>query len=234
MTDSSINILNKMSNMEDWKGFVSTTATISTLINFLTGLQVVRGFLRKGTSGEASGLPFVAGALNCGIWFKYALLIDDTAMKLVNGIGVLLLSSSSAIFYKYTPNRTSVLKQIVFAVGFFVTISFYVNSMNEELGHARYILGLVGDVLAVCYFGAPLAAVAHVIRTGSTEVLPFPIILSSWFVTGQWWIYGNILEDNFVKVPNCLGWCLATFQLLLFVYFPNKRKNSLLPMATSE
>ena len=94
--------------------------------------QVVRGFLRKGTSGEASGLPFVAGALNCGIWFKYALLIDDTAMKLVNGIGVLLLSSSAAIFYKYTPNRTSVLKQIVFAVGFFATISFYVNSVSTN------------------------------------------------------------------------------------------------------
>ena len=28
------------SNMEDWKGFVSTTATITTIINFLTGLQV--------------------------------------------------------------------------------------------------------------------------------------------------------------------------------------------------
>ena len=28
------------SNMEDWKGFVSTTATITTIVNFLTGLQV--------------------------------------------------------------------------------------------------------------------------------------------------------------------------------------------------
>lgn len=219
--------------MEDWKGFISTTATITTVINFLTGLQVVRGFIRKGTAGDASGLPFVAGALNCGIWLKYAFLIDDTAMKLVNGIGVLLLSSSSAIFYKFTPNKTSAAKQIVFAVGFFVTISFYVNNMNEELGHARYVLGLVGDVLAVCYFGAPIASIRHVFLTGSTEVLPFPIILSSWFVTGQWWIYGNILQDSFVSAPNCLGWCLATFQLFLFVYFPSKRrKESLLPTSS--
>lgn len=104
--------------------------------------------------------------------------------------------------------------------------------MDQESEHPQYILGLVGDVLAVCFFGAPLASLAHVLRTGSTEVLPFPIILSSWFVTGQWWIYGNILQDNFVAVPNCIGWCLATFQLLLFVYFPSKRRTSLLP--TSE
>jgi len=219
--------------MEDWKGFISTTATITTVINFLTGLQVVRGFIRKGSSGDASGLPFIAGALNCGIWLKYAFLIDDSAMKLVNGIGVLLLSSSSVIFYKYTPNKTGALKQIVFAAGFFLTIAFYVNSMKEEASeNARYILGLVGDVLAVCYFGAPIASIAHVFRTGSTEVLPFPIILSSWFVTGQWWIYGNILQDSFVSVPNCLGWCLATFQLFLFVYFPSKRKSSLLPTSS--
>ena len=93
-------------------------------------LQVVRGFIRKGSSGDASGLPFIAGALNCGIWLKYAFLIDDAAMKLVNGIGVLLLSSSSVIFYKYTPNKTGALKQIVFATGFFLTIAFYVNSVS--------------------------------------------------------------------------------------------------------
>ena len=92
--------------------------------------QVVRGFMRKGNAGEASGLPFVAGAVNCAIWLKYALLIDDSAMKLVNGIGVLILCSSSAIFYKYTPNKASALKQIVFALGFFGTISFYVNSVS--------------------------------------------------------------------------------------------------------
>ena len=38
--------------------------------------------MRKGNAGEASGLPFVAGAVNCAIWLKYALLIDDSAMKL--------------------------------------------------------------------------------------------------------------------------------------------------------
>ena len=38
--------------------------------------------MRKGNAGDASGLPFVAGAVNCAIWLKYALLIDDSAMKL--------------------------------------------------------------------------------------------------------------------------------------------------------
>ena len=108
----------------------TSTGILFILINHNFSFQVVRGFMRKGNAGEASGLPFVAGAVNCAIWLKYALLIDDSAMKLVNGIGVLILCSSSAIFYKYTPNKASALKQIVFAMGFFGTISFYVNSVS--------------------------------------------------------------------------------------------------------
>ena len=111
----------------------------------------MRGFIRKGSSGDASGLPFIAGALNCGIWLKYAFLIDDSAMKIVNGIGVLLLSSSSAIFYKYTPNKTGTLKQIVFAVGFFVTISFYVNNVSKFSEHSLRDMELVKAFLYILW-----------------------------------------------------------------------------------
>ena len=51
--------------------------------------------------------------------------------------------------------------------------------MDEALGHARYVLGLVGSSLAVSFYGSPLASLAHVIRSRSSDVLPFPIILSS-------------------------------------------------------
>ena len=73
--------------LEDYKDLVSLSATIATVINFLTGIQIIRGYIRKGSTGEASGLPFVAGSLNCAIWLKYGLLIDDYTMKLVNTIG---------------------------------------------------------------------------------------------------------------------------------------------------
>ena len=103
--------------------------------------------------------------------------------------------------------------------------------MNEE--SARYILGIVGCAMGVGFFASPLASLAQVIRTRCTEVLPFPLIVANFFVTSNWWLYGIILDDNFVLVPNALGWCLATFQLLLFAYYPSKRKSSL-PTSSSE
>ena len=48
--------------------------------------------------------------------------------------------------------------------------------------------------LTVCFFGTHLASLSHVLRTRTTEVLSFPIILSSLFVTGQWVIYANLIK----------------------------------------
>jgi len=219
--------------LEDWKDTVSLSATIATVINFLTGLQVIRGYVRKGSAGDSSGLPFIVGSLNCAIWLKYGLLIDDWTIKVVNLIGTTLLASYSLAFYKYTPYKTSSIKQMVFAFGFFMTLSFYVDRMDEDQEESRYILGIVGCAMGVGFFASPLASLAQVIRTRSTEVLPFPLIVANFFVTSNWWLYGIILDDNFVLVPNALGWCLAMFQLLLFAYFPSKRKTSL-PTSSSD
>lgn len=207
--------------LADWKDILSATATISTIINFLTGLQICRGFVRKGTTGDASGLPFVAGAMNCAVWLKYGILIQDTAMTLVNMTGTVLLSGYTICYYLHAPKKLVIQKQMTFAVGFFFTLLYYLNQMSDEMEHSRYVLGLVGSSLAVGFFASPLASLSHVLKTRSTEVLPFPLIVSSFLVSGQWWLYGIILDDNFVKVPNLLGWCLASFQLLLFVWFPS-------------
>ena len=141
--------------LEDWKDTVSLSATIATVINFLTGLQVIRGYVRKGSAGDSSGLPFIVGSLNCAIWLKYGLLIDDWTIKVVNLIGTkndfqniqviiqipkyimvsgtTLLASYAIAFYLYTPYKTSSIKQMVFAFGFFMTLSFYVDRVKIVL-----------------------------------------------------------------------------------------------------
>ena len=45
--------------------------------------------------------------------------------------------------------------------------------MDSELGHARYVLGLIGSSLAVGFFASPLASFAHVIKSGSSKYFFF-------------------------------------------------------------
>ena len=46
--------------LEDYKDIVSTTATITTIIQFLTGITVCKKFVANGTTGESSSAPFVS------------------------------------------------------------------------------------------------------------------------------------------------------------------------------
>ena len=62
--------------------------TIKTLLKSLLRFQqsyridlLFLQFYRKGSTGETSSLPFVAGALNCAVWTKYGAAIAQPGMN---------------------------------------------------------------------------------------------------------------------------------------------------------
>ena len=98
-------------------------------------------------------------------------------------------------------------------------IQFYIIN-EDDMSTVQLRIGLLCCSLAVAYCSAPLASVGQVVATGSTQSLPFYLILATVLVTGQWTLYGVIIKDNFVLVPNLLGCLVATFQLSLFSVYP--------------
>ena len=82
-----------------------------------------------------------------------------------------------------------------------------------------YSPGLLSCCMSVLYCAAPLASVVTVIRTRSTESLPFYLILATMAMTASWTLYGFIIEDTFVILPNLLGCLIASGQLLLFIVY---------------
>ena len=79
--------------------------------------------------------------------------------------------------------------------------------------------GLLSSSMSVLYCAAPLASVVTVVRSRSTESLPFYLILATIAMTGSWTLYGFIIKDMFVILPNLLGCLIASGQLLLFVIY---------------
>lgn len=76
--------------------------------------------------------------------------------------------------------------------------------------------------MTVLFFAAPLTMLFHVVRVKNSESLPFPLIASSFFVSLQWFVYGLLIDDTFVQVPNFLGCLLSGTQLALFVIYPSR------------
>lgn len=87
-------------------------------------------------------------------------------------------------------------------------------------------IGLLCCVASIIFCMSPLASLREVYRSKSTEILPFPLILSMFFVGGLWCLYGVIIDNTFIIYPNFLGFIIAGLQLLLFLIYPNKLKGN--------
>ena len=159
--------------------------------------------------------------MNCFCWLEYGLLIKDSAVAIVSLAGGILMSIYTICFYIYSVRRSTVRKQVFGAFSFYVILWLYLSYASTNENYGTHYCGLVCCAMSILFYGSPLINLLEVIQTKSTSSLPFPIILGNFFNTGLWWLYGVIIQDNFVKVPYCLGFLLGFVQLSLFVIFPS-------------
>ncbi|CAL4189876.1 unnamed protein product [Meganyctiphanes norvegica] len=213
--------------LKDHKELIATLATIVTIAQFLSGIEICRKIVKQGATGEISGFPFVVGVFSCSMWVTFTYLLGDMAMLITNSIGFMLQAIYLAIYLHYciSPGSWySVRRQMVLLFSTSAAMLYYVffTARDPELAETR--VGLMCCFGSIIFSASPLFSVAEVFKTHCTECLPFPLILSTFIVTCLWWMYGLILKNGFVQYPNLIGFCLASFQLTLFLVFPSKRK----------
>ncbi|XP_046678824.1 sugar transporter SWEET1-like [Homalodisca vitripennis] len=207
--------------MMDYKHIIATTASISTILQFLSGILVCRKFMKKGTTNEVSSFHFVAGFLSCGLWLNYGIMINDSSLILVNAVGAILFMCYILLFFSYTLRKTTVVKQVLWVVTVMVLVRMY-GAWLGEVAQAKVHLGYIACCTSLMFFGAPLANLAYVLRVKSAESLPFPMIVMTFIVSLQWLLYGIILENPIIQYPNIIGCVLSLLQLSLFVVFPGR------------
>lgn len=137
-----------------------------------------------------------------------------------------------------------VAKQILLAF-IFVSCNYLYWYCSEDSVLVTRRIGLISCTITVLFFASPLTLLViitpcsskvifqssyfslqtHVMRVKSADSLPYPVILSSFIVSCQWFLYGYLLEDYFLQIPNFLGCVLSAFQLSLFFVYPNMSKN---------
>ena len=119
------------------------------------------------------------GALNSFCWYKYGLLINDSAVATVSLVGGVLMSLYTLCFYCYSIRRSVVQKQVLVATTFFVMLCLYLSNGNADDESDKYVCGLVCCGMAIGFFGSPLVNLVHVLKTKSTSSLPFLMIVAN-------------------------------------------------------
>ncbi|XP_022250086.1 sugar transporter SWEET1-like isoform X1 [Limulus polyphemus] len=209
----------------DLKVFFGNAAIVCTVASFFSGAFVCKKIWRKGSSADISPFPFLAGVL-CGVlWLRYGLFVKDPVVISVNTIGLLFQTIYVLWYYVFTLNKSTLHRQLLGTVILLGGLFYYLIYLTKDESSAIQASGLMASASSLMFCAAPFASLADVIKTKSVENLPFPIIISTFVVTSLWFIYGFLLNDKYIQVPNFIGCLLALFQLSLFAIYPSKRHN---------
>lgn len=204
----------------DFKDTLATSASLSTVLLFMTGMFTVNKIMKRNSVGDDSYAPFITGFLSCSLWLRYGILIEDATITLVNSVGAFLHISYLTIYIFHSKSKVGIMRQQVPPMMCLLLVLFYSYYWEENVDVVKFHVGVIASAVTIAFFAAPLTKLMHVIRFRSVECLPFPMIVGSFAVSGQWLLYGIILQDPFITLPNSLGCFLSSVQLMLFLIYP--------------
>lgn len=169
---------------------------------------------RTKSIGMFSILPFLSLLVNCIVWLLYGLLKRELTMIIPNFIGVFVALICCIIYHINAKEKYQILYNYYNIVAIITVISLILSSLR-----LNFALGVLGCLLSIAVSAAPLAVIKTVISEKSTASLPFGTSLILWVNGLSWMLYGLILNDPLVYLPNMLGLLLSSCQLLLFIRY---------------
>lgn len=201
------------------KGLGSVLATVTTIALFLRGVGLVKKVRRQGSLGAVTLVPWAAQVASCTLWLKYGILIGDVTVILVNTFGALAGAYYLAAIHPFTrPTDDFWLSPAVgAAIAYPVLIgATFIEGYNDCV----QFIGCCASFLAVALFGSPLAVVGKVIKNRHAGHMDYIQCLMGFICSASWTLYGTMIGDPFVRLPNLAGMGLAAGQLFLFLIYP--------------
>jgi len=197
---------------------LSIASTIITLVLFFSPWATFKEVQSKKSVGTLSCTPFIFTLLNCVLWVGYGALTSNAVVPFVNSIGA--ATSIYYIFIFYTNSLPLQKEKLNYHIGgalaFLGLTCVYIYMSGED---KVFRLGVICSIVSIVMFAAPLEKMLLVISTKSTESMIFPFAVMSTLCGLSWTLYGYMLGDTFVFMPNLLATLLGLVQLSLFAFF---------------
>lgn len=205
------------------QGWICSFSSIA--VQFV-GIEICFRIWKKGSTGDISPAPFVANLIAAGLWVKYGLLTSIQSLIIVNALGAILALIYVIFFYIYSLRKSLISRFMVFGCLAISVPYLYIGVYLEDQNLAIEHLGKMCVLMTVISYAAPLASLFDVFRQRSTDCMSFPLVLAYFIVSVEWFIYGSLLKDQYVQMPNLIGIALGILQLGLFVVYPKSKTAS--------
>ena len=184
---------------------------------FFSPLATMKTIREKGTTSDLPMLPYTMMACNGFLWMCYGSLVGDTTVIAANVSAFCLGLLYCGVFLKYRSETAATAAPIMLAGSAALAVASMVTLLPHQL--AVDAVGMTGCGVVVAMFGGPLQSIKRVIAEKSTASLPFPMAVATCANCIAWTLYGLLVADPYIYLPNMLGFLSGLTQLALFARY---------------
>ncbi|EOA19049.1 hypothetical protein CARUB_v10007710mg [Capsella rubella] len=189
---------------------------------------------KKKSVEEFSYVPYVATIMNCMLWVFYGLPVvhkDSILVSTINGVGLVIEIFYVALYLAYCGHKKNARRNIlgflileVVAVAIIVLVTLF--AIKNDFAKQTFV-GVICDIFNIAMYASPSLAIFKVVRTKSTEYMPFLLSLVCFVNAAIWTSYSLIFKiDIYVLASNGIGTLLALSQLIVyFMYYKSTPKD---------
>ena len=216
MAEDNQDIKNIIGNIFGWIGTVVTIYFFSApAVPFY---KLIRGQIKI---NDAPGILLIFSFLNCILWFNYGLLCDKPQMYYTNGIGSALTLIFITIFLAYFSKQkiyltTIFLLCLIIVMGVISYLCYYII-------YYKYV-GYGANGFNVCMYAATGEKIYRVFKTKNYNLMPIFSLIGGFISASCWIIYGSLIYDINVLIPNGLGVLFSIIQLVVYFYLYYQKK----------
>ncbi|XP_077178314.1 sugar transporter SWEET1 isoform X1 [Paroedura picta] len=199
---------------------LSAACLAFTLGMFGTGLSDLRQMFVTHSVENIQFLPFLTTDINNLSWLSYGFLKGDWTLILVNAIGATLQTLYILVYFYFSPEKRAVLLKTMGLLAVLLLGYCYFSLLVPDVSARLARLGLFCSLFTITMYLSPLADLAKIVRTRSTQCISFPLTVTTFLASASWTLYGLLLQDLYIAIPNVPGIVTSLARFWLFWHFP--------------
>lgn len=191
---------------------------VVTLLMFSTGIIPCYHMYKTRSTRNVPYHMFLLGTLGCLGMFHYGLMVQNSILVFLNGVGALLQSLYTFLYIFIVRSKTLSLFYLLLAIIYDTVLYVYMFRVLVPAERADF-LGTCSSLLTTCIMLLPILEVIHNIRHKNADGMPAVMLIGGTVCSSCWLVYGIMLGDPNIYSPNIPGIFISTVKLyLIFLY----------------
>nr|CCA17041.1 conserved hypothetical protein [Albugo laibachii Nc14] len=221
-------------NMSSWQSMenallVSTlfmTKTIpvvaagSSLVFAISPLTTTRSIQRAKSTLQYPFAPFFFFFIQNVITLLYAYATWNHIIALTAALSSSLGAYYVFIYYTHCSQKTRPRQMLCVAA--FGVLLLTVNALPRKPEDAQWIIGVPSLILSILTSSSPLMQIRDILERKDASCLPFGMSVMNLISGSVWSLYGCMLKDPWIIIPNIIALSMGIVQVSLIFLYPSK------------